>query len=377
MASYEVLSQEKNGKAKIKITVELGYNDRGKRIRKFKTVVVNSLSERVVNKAITSFEVEVANSKPKDFNNLKYSEAVELWVENHVMKLADNSIRNYSENIRESLDYFGDMKINNMKKIHFVEFKNHLISNNIGNAKGKFDVCKYVLTQMVEWDLLVSHPGTNVSISKEVAEMDFYDEKEVRQLFSILEEESQKYRVLIKTAILSGMRKSELRGLTIQNVDFKNNKIIVKHSLARSKKTGYYLGPTKNKKIRTLSMPEDFMKELKEYVKEVRKLKMSLGDQWKGTSDMDLVFCNNEGLPHDSSVWNKVFKKILKRNEMRVIRFHDLRHTHASLLLSMGEKMKVIQERLGHSSITITMDTYSHLTKEDEDSAANLLSALL
>lgn len=377
MASYEVINQDKNGKVKIKITVELGYDDRGKRIRRFKTVTVNSLSERVVNRAITKFELEVANDKPKDFNNLKYSDAVNLWMENHVSKLSDNSLRIYSESIKESLNYFGDMKIHDMKKIHFVEFKNHLLTNNIGNAKGKLDVCKYVLTQMIEWDLLVHHPGNKVFISKETAEMDFYNEQEVRQLFSILEQESQKYRILIKTAILTGMRKSELRGLTIQNVDFKNNKIIVKHSLAKNKKTGYYLGPTKNKKIRTLSMPEDFMKDLKAYVNEVRKLKMALGDQWKGTSDMDLVFCNNDGQPHDSSVWNKVFKQILMRNDMRVIRFHDLRHTHASLLLSMGEKMKVIQERLGHSSITITMDTYSHLTKEDEDSAANLLSVLL
>lgn len=378
MASYKILPDSKQGKPRIKITVELGYNDRGKRIRKHRTVTLNTLSERTIQKAITAFEIEVANEKPKNNDDLTYRQAVDLWWKNHVTKLARKSQKTYRENVSESIKFFGDMKIKKIKKIDAIEFKNHLIDNEIGVMKGKFDVFKSVLSKMVEWELLEDNPAAKITFPRKKTEMDFYDTKEIKKLFKALDSSMDKYRVLIKLAVLSGMRKSEIAGLTMENIDFKNNLIIVKHNLNYNKEEQkFYLGPTKNKKERVLVMPEKFMKELKQYVNEIKKMKLRLGDQWRGLEGMDLVFCNDDGYPHEESTFTDMFLNIIKRHGLRRIRFHDLRHTHASFLLSQGENIKVIQERLGHSSITLTMDTYSHLTDDDRQSASKYLNKIL
>lgn len=378
MASYKILSSREEDKLpRIKITVELGYDARGKRIRRHKTVTVNSLSERVIQKAITAFELDVSNDKPTEYNDITYQDATNLWLKNHVSGLAEKSRRAYEWNIAESVRFFGNIKVKNMKKINFVEFKNHLIDNDIKVAKGIFDTSKAVLTKMVEWEMIDRNPSQGITMNKSKSKMDFYNKKEINQLFEVLNECDAKHRLIIKLAILSGMRRAEIAGLTIENVDFKNNRIHVKHNLNYSKKDGYYLGPTKNKKERTLVMPPVFMMELKAFVFEVRKNKLALGDKNRTLPGMNLVFANYNGYPNEESHISKTFLKILDLHNLRRIRFHDLRHSHASLLLSLGEKMKVIQERLGHSSITLTMDTYSHLTEEDEQSAANLLNDIL
>lgn len=378
MASYKILPiNEEDKLPRIKITVELGYDHRGKRIRRHKTVTINSLTERVINKAITAFEVEVANEKPKDYSDLTYPQAVTLWWDNHASKLAIKSQKTYKKAIEESLAYFGNMKINKMSKVHFVEFKNFLINNEVGDRKGKFDACKNVLAKLVEWDLLKENPASKIAFPRVKRPMDFYNEQEINQLFNVLETTNPKHAMVIKLAVLSGMRHAEIMGLLIENVDFKNNVIHVKHNLNFQKGVGFSIGPTKNKKERTIKMPVLFMQELKKYVNKVKKDRFQFGPKWRGIEGMNLVFANDDGYPHEESLFPRVFKNLVRKNGLKEIRFHDLRHTHASYLLSKGANMKVIQERLGHSSITITMDIYSHLTKEDEQTAANLLNDIL
>jgi len=377
MASYQELGPDKNGKPRIKITVELGYDEKGTRKRRHKTVTLNTLSERTINKAITNFEIEVANDKPKDSSDLTYRQAVDLWWDNHVTKLAVKSQEAYGQSIKASLDYFRDMKIKKMKKIHLIEFKTHLIDSDVGVKNGKLDVCKAVLTKMVEWELLGVNPALNVSFPKKKTTMDFYNEQEIAELFNALEDSFPKYKIFFKLAVLSGMRSAEMRGLTIKNVDFESNQIHVRHNLNFKKDRGFFLGPTKNKKERTIDMPEKFMQEFKEYVETIKNNKEEFGDKWRGLPNMDLVFCNPDGYPNEESVYAKGLKVIQRRNNLRIIRVHDLRHTHASFLLSKGENMKVIQERLGHSSVTLTLDTYSHLTEKDKQSAATILNEIL
>lgn len=379
MASYKILGEDKDGKTKIKITVELGYNEKGNRIRRHKTVSVNSTSERVIKKAITTFEREVANegTNTRKQDDLNYDEAVEIWWTNHVSQLSANTQRAYLEALDVSREYFGKMKIRKIKKIHVVEYKTYLETKIVKNALLKFQVFKAVLTKMVEWELLPDHPARNISIPKNKKQMDFYNEEEIKLLFDAIENAFPKYKMFIKLAVLSGMRSGEIRGLTTDNIDFKNNEIHVKHNLVFKKDVGYFLGPTKTKTERTIKMPSKFMNEFKDYVDGVLENKKAFGEQWTGLPGVTLVFCNDDGSPNDDTVYGKGFRKIQTEHGLRRIRIHDLRHTHASFLLSQDANIKEIQERLGHSSISMTIDTYSHLTEKDKRETASHLDRLL
>ncbi len=103
---------------------------------------------------------------------------------------------------------------------------------------------------------------------------------------------------------------------------------------------------------------------------------MALGEAW--SNPWDLVFVNTVGGPlHPSNVVRASFLPLLERAKLPRIRFHDLRHSAATLLLAAGEHPKVVQERLGHSSIAITLDTYSHVLPSMQRAAADKIDALL
>jgi integrase len=113
---------------------------------------------------------------------------------------------------------------------------------------------------------------------------------------------------------------------------------------------------------------------LKEYKAERESLCLHLGYLLRLD---DLVFANVEGKPIDPYVLSHNFAKIAKRAHLENVRFHDLRHTFASLMLLRGAKPKVISEALGHSSVAFTMDTYSHILDGMQDEAMALLDEVL
>jgi len=113
---------------------------------------------------------------------------------------------------------------------------------------------------------------------------------------------------------------------------------------------------------------------LRGYKEERERLYRELG---KELSLDDLVFANFEGRPIDPGVLSHTFAKIVKKTSLNGVRFHDLRHTFASLMLLRGAKPKVISEALGHASVAFTMDTYSHIIEGMQEEAMALLDEVL
>jgi integrase len=94
-------------------------------------------------------------------------------------------------------------------------------------------------------------------------------------------------------------------------------------------------------------------------------------------NDDDLVFSHFDGKPLRPNTVSRAWFIIASRAELKVIRFHDARHTHASLMLKQGVHPKIVQERLGHSSIAVTLDTYSHVAPGLQQKAANLFDEVI
>ena len=90
--------------------------------------------------------------------------------------------------------------------------------------------------------------------------------------------------------------------------------------------------------------------------------------------DNDLIFCHLDGIPYRPTSINKPFKKFIALSGVPKIRFHDLRHTHATLLLEMNVNPKIVADRLGHSTVKITLDTYSHASMGLQSDVANMFS---
>jgi len=167
-----------------------------------------------------------------------------------------------------------------------------------------------------------------------------------------------KFQTLFMMAVTTGMRQGELFGLKWPDIDWFNNQVHVKRTFNHGR---FYEPKTKTSR-RKIDLAPQLATQLK---------------RWKiacPPCNLDLVFPNEQGKPLSPiNVVRRKFEPVLKKAELPRIRFHDLRHTYASIQVDLGEYPKYIQHQMGHSSIKITFDTYGHLMKNVNEEAANRL----
>jgi len=183
-----------------------------------------------------------------------------------------------------------------------------------------------------------------------------------------------KFYPVIYTAISSGLRQAELLGLRWRDIDLNLQSISVCQVLYKHQGVCEFKEPKTEHSKRRVGMTAKLVDYLREYKGERESLSLHLGQLLKPD---DLVFSNADGQPIDPSVLSHNFARIAKRAGLKGVRFHDLRHTFASLTLLKGAKPKVISEALGHSSVAFTMDTYSHIIEGMQSEAMELLDQVL
>lgn len=171
-------------------------------------------------------------------------------------------------------------------------------------------------------------------------------------------------------ALISGMRPGEILGLEWKHVDWKGCRVRVAQALVKVAGRPAFLGPPKTEAgYRSISLPPEVIDQLREHQKHQQTMKQFAGKEWK---DNDLVFPNTRGGLGVVASTGYRFKKYLDDASLPSdFRLYDLRHTMATLLLLAGENPKVVSERLGHASIKITLDIYSHVLPDMQQQSAD------
>jgi len=164
------------------------------------------------------------------------------------------------------------------------------------------------------------------------------------------------------------MRRSELLALRWQDVDFIYSQIYVNRSLHHLKDGSYvFTQPKSAKSRRTIALPPSAILTLKEHRDNAAMDRAMLEVP---LTDNDLVFSTIEGKPLRPNTITLAWQTTAAKAGVKVIRLHDARHTHASLMLKQGIHPKIVQERLGHATIAVTLDTYSHVAPGLQEAAA-------
>lgn len=178
------------------------------------------------------------------------------------------------------------------------------------------------------------------------------------------------WRALWHLAVGTGARRGELLGLRWVDVDLAAGVIRIRRSLSKLGGVARLLG-TKTSRNRTLSIGESVVRALERHRAEQQVRRREVGSEWR--DEWGLVFTDDVGAPIDPMQVTVEFRRLVRVYDVPVIRLHDLRHTHASLLLSQGAPIKLVSERLGHAKIAMTMDVYAHLLPAmDGDATASL-----
>lgn len=375
------------GNDKYKIYVELGYDEKGKRIRRTKTVTAKS--QRALKKAITDFEIEVSKSKDiSSFESITFEQFVERWMDMYVkvdlMVKTRDVYNNYLKN--GVIDGLGKYKINKIKTFHVEKFFKKQKEEGAKSLQGKYMMLKSIFTKAKKWEVIKNNPMENVDpprTEKKNRVIQFYDEQQLKHLLKILNKVYPKHRVQIKLAALVGLRMTEIAGIRMENINYNDNSILIDKTLQYDQETKrFFLGPTKTKRSRIVYVPEPFMKEIKEYAKKQKKLEIACGSSWNPMLDDDgkpvnLLFTKKDGFPSHPDGLTGRWRDIVKRHNLPPLNLHGLRHTYASFAVSNGVNFKVIQEQLGHTDIKQTLNTYSHLTETDKQKASDVFNQIL
>jgi integrase len=246
--------------------------------------------------------------------------------------------------------------------------KNHLVT------------LKLMLRHAIRWSHLAVNPAAEVTAPRsERREMEILTPAEVRHLLTARTKKGEPairpgWYVPIKLAIFSGLRQGEQFALRVSDLDFHGGQVRVRRSLRwDSKRTQadaprYHFNEPKSKAgIRNVDLAPDLLDDLRRYVAGL-----------PGDDPERLLFPSAAGTPLDpKNVVNRIFKIALAGAGLASIRWHDMRHTYASLQLAAGANIKYLSQQMGHASVAITLDRYSHLLKDGNREQAGRLSSLV
>jgi len=218
-------------------------------------------------------------------------------------------------------------------------------------------------------ELVVEKP-----VARRNLDMQVWDENEVRKFLLAAREVGVHEEAFYTLAIETGMRKGELCGLKWEDIDLSSRRISVRRTLIRSGPEPI-LGPPKAGRSRAVAISPQMASLLKRHKTKQSESKLALGDTYE---NKDFAFAKPNGHPLQiNNLGQRGFADLIKKAGVKKIRFHDLRHTCATLLLAKEVNPKIVQERLGHSDISMTLNRYSYVTPTMQDKAAKILGDAL
>jgi integrase len=223
------------------------------------------------------------------------------------------------------------------------------------------------LDTAITWQLLNRNPSHAAIIPpKHQPQFQIWVEEEIKKFLETAE--TSPFYMLFLLALATGMRRSELLALRWRDIEIVPGRINISRSLHQTKSKGYVITDTKSKSSRrTITLPSSATKVLESFKTDTVSTLLLAGYTF---SDDRLVFCHADSKPLSPNSVTRSWNSLTQKAGVKKIRLHDARHTHASILLKAGVHLKVVQERLGHSSIQITADLYSHLMPGIQESAA-------
>jgi integrase len=235
-------------------------------------------------------------------------------------------------------------------------------------------ILRKALRDAVRWGLIIASPADSADPpSARLARaarrraMNVWTAEELRTFLASVE--SDELSPLWLLATTTGLRRSELLGSRWQDLDFDLGTLTVRQTVVEQQDGG--CAPSQDQKSsssgRTIYIDQRTLDVLRAHRDRQNELRAIVGARWQ---DHDLIFCRPDGRWHSPDHVTKRFGQLVKQAGVPRIRLHDARHTHASLLLRVGVHPKVVSERLGHSSVSFTLDTYSHVMPGMQPDAA-------
>lgn len=308
-------------------------------------------------------EIEVSTGQFVAPSSLTLSEYLDRWLVDACQhRVSPNTYEQYGEMLKRYVKpMLGEMRLSHIRPLDVQRLYNSLLERVSGRTvRYVHSVLSSALKQAAKWRLLQQNPAMFVDLPKrERKEMLAVSSEQARVFLE--EAVKSKHFGLFAFVLETGMRPSEYLALQRSDVDFERGVVTVKRTLIFQRDGSHYYGePKTGKSRRSIPLSKELLDILKQHLSRQAEQRLKAGGMYQ---DVGLLFAGRYGEPlREHNLIVRHFKPILKRAGLPLsIRLYDLRHSCATILLEAGVHPKIVADRLGHSSITLTLDTYSHV----------------
>lgn len=314
-----------------------------------------------------------------DPSKLNFGEYITHWLEKKQDLSEQSRYTNEGHLKNHIIPFMGHIPLSKINVLIIEDFITYLQTKKLANEKTLaagtikkiFNLVGTALSSAVRKEMIARNPFDLLDTKPRVTKVkiDYWTKEEVQKFLGGFE---HRLKLLFIMAIHTGMRRGELLGLRFEDVDFENAQIRIRQTFGFKGKIKEGAKTTAGN--RSISIAPNLLAEIKKHRKMILAEKLASVKY----DDTGLIFCDINGRHVSWGNFHKFWVRILEKVEVRKIRFHDLRHTCASLLLQTpGVHPKVVQELLGHSSIKVTLDIYSHLMPNMQATAVNAMEQML
>lgn len=323
------------------------------------------------------FQEEI-NSDNIDNEDILFIDYMKKWLKMISSSVEPTTLNGYQGVINGRMtDYFKNTKITlqNIKPKHIQEFYQYLLDEGLsGNTVKHYHAnIRKALQYAMKTDIILSNPADKVDLPKiEEYKPKFYTSDEVKILLN--EVIGTKLEIPVMIDCFYGFRRSEVIGLKWSAVDFENDTITIDHTITQSNGKLIIRDKTKTKSSKKTLPLEPIVKSFLIELKEKQKNNRELCRDSYNKDYLEYICVDNCGNIIRPDYVTETFLKLLKRKNLKIIRFHDLRHTCASILLKNGANMKEIQAWLGHSNYNTTANLYAHLDSSSVNNTGKVMA---
>lgn len=352
--------------------VYLEYLDKKTNKRKQKNMGSYSL-KRDASKRLNEVKEEIYKDELLIPNEMILENYILDFLEKYKLNLSITTYKVYTRICKKYIiPLLGDMKLCDIKPIHIQDYVDDLLDLLTPQTiKVHLNILNLALKRAYRLKLIKENPVQFVEVPKNRKyKNEIYDTVDMQILLEKCSGTSLELPIILASGL--GLRISEILGLTWSNIDFNDFTVTVDKITVRDNGQVILKEPKTESSIRTISVPKEIIFILKQLKKDRLAAKLR-GEK----SDRELIFYDKNLNPIAPDVISKKFKLFLEENNLKHIRFHDLRHSHVTLLIDAKVPIKVISERVGHSNINTTLNIYSHALKEMDQEASDKISDTL
>lgn len=374
MASGNIVERvRKSGKKCFEITVE-GARDplTGKRNRVFATV---HGSEKEANKVMRRMISDMEQNKLVKKSSKNVREWMEEWINLYLPNIEETTRVGYKIKIRCYINpYIGEIQISSLRAEHVQKMVNGMLAKGLSpkNIRDTFNNINAAMKKAVVLRMIPFNPCEGVVLPKvKKYRAKVYDNDMIHTLLDIAEGTDMYLPILL--GALLGLRRGEMLALRWDHIDLKNKVIHIRSNMVNGEDGFIIKAPKSEAGIRDLVIGDEVVAELKKA--RLKYMEDALTSPY--FQNLNFVIRQEDGSPLHPDSMTRKWSRFLKDHDLPHIRLHDLRHSNATALIQAGVNPRVVQQRLGHSDVNITLNTYTHVLPEMDIDAAAKLDAIM